>query len=81
MFIEFVKEHPAGIAKGQCCKVKENDGKRFVKEEFAREISEEDFNSFKEGLKSKKEKESNNVLIQEVKELKEEKPKKSKKKK
>ena len=38
MYIEFIKEHPVGIAEGRKVKVSPIDGERFIKQGYAKEI-------------------------------------------
>lgn len=51
MFIKFKKEHSAGIRKGEFRKVQLGFGKRMIKEGFAEEAEEKDFQAWKESLK------------------------------
>jgi len=43
MFIEFIKSHDAGIAKGQICKVVTGFGERMIKEGYAKEVKQKSF--------------------------------------
>jgi len=47
MFIEFTKEHPAGIKKGHHSNESERTAKIFIEKGFAKETTEEAFEAFK----------------------------------
>lgn len=56
MFIEFIKDHFSGIAKGSIVEVEKKDGKRFVDSDFAKEATPKAFKDYVSNAEARKEK-------------------------
>lgn len=46
MYIKFTKQHPSGIRKGTCSIASEENGERWIKEDFAEKITEGEYNKW-----------------------------------
>ena len=58
MYIKFIKEHDAGIAKGKIANVIPVVGKGMIKEGYAEESTEKEYNSYFEKAKAKAKKDA-----------------------
>lgn len=67
MFIIFTKKHPVGIKKGQCSKVSNQSAKEFLGENYAKEISEDEYNEWSKAFAEEKENLAKGLLDESVK--------------
>lgn len=55
MYLIFTKNHPVGIKKGQCSKLSDQSAKEFLDENYAKEISEDEYNEWVKAFKEDQE--------------------------